>query len=109
MEAKSNSVFYSILNLWSFISKKRKKHFYLLLVLMLASAFAEILSLGSIIPFIAMLTSPDRLLEIQFIKSASLYFGINDKYLLITFTCIFCFAVIIAAYAESYFYISQLS
>ncbi len=49
--------------LWHHISPRRRGQFGLLLVLMLLASFAEILSIGSVLPFLAVLTAPDRVFE----------------------------------------------
>lgn len=53
--------------LWSHISSSRKKQFFYLLGLTVVSAFAEILSLGAVLPFIGILTNPDRVLHYPFV------------------------------------------
>ncbi len=46
--------------LWNHISLRRRKQFCLLLVLMLMASFAEIISIGAVLPFLGALTSPDH-------------------------------------------------
>jgi len=46
--------------LWHHISPRRRGQFGLLLVLMLLASFAEILSIGAVLPFLGALTAPDR-------------------------------------------------
>jgi ABC-type multidrug transport system fused ATPase/permease subunit len=46
--------------LWHHISSRRRRQFGLLLVLMLLASFAEILSIGAVLPFLGVLTAPDR-------------------------------------------------
>lgn len=46
--------------LWLHISSKRRGQFSLLLVLMVFGSFAEIFSIGAILPFLAVLTDPAR-------------------------------------------------
>ena len=46
--------------LWRHVSMRRRKQFGLLLVLMVLASFAEILSIGSVLPFLGVLTAPDR-------------------------------------------------
>ena len=45
--------------LWQHISPRRRWQFGLLLVLMLFASFAEVLSIGSVLPFLGVLTAPD--------------------------------------------------
>lgn len=49
--------------LWHHISPRRRGQFGLMLVLMLVASFAEILSIGAVLPFLAVLTSPERVFE----------------------------------------------
>ena len=54
--------------LWHHISPRRRGQFGLLLILMIGASFAEILSIGAVLPFLAVLTAPERvfkLLEVQ--------------------------------------------
>jgi ABC-type bacteriocin/lantibiotic exporter with double-glycine peptidase domain len=46
--------------LWHHISPQRRSQFGLLLVLMLLTSFAEVLSIGAVLPFLGVLTSPER-------------------------------------------------
>lgn len=46
--------------LWHHISPRRRGQFGLLLVLMLLASFAEILSIGAVLPFLGVLTAPER-------------------------------------------------
>lgn len=46
--------------LWCHVSPRRRAQFGLLLVLMVLTSFAEILSIGAVLPFLGVLTSPER-------------------------------------------------
>jgi len=48
--------------LWSKLSFRRRKQFALLSLLMLAGGMAEVVSLGAVIPFLAALASPEKVL-----------------------------------------------
>ena len=47
--------------LWHHVSFRRRGQFSLLLVMMLVTSFAEVLSIGSVMPFLAVLTAPERI------------------------------------------------
>jgi len=98
MEKLKNNSFFNnnLFKLWSFIERKRKIYFLLLLFLMVISVFAEILSLGSIIPFITILTDPNRLYNLYLVSEFINIFNIEQDQLLIIFTIFFCSTVIIA-------------
>jgi ATP-binding cassette, subfamily B, bacterial PglK len=49
-----------LLRLWLHLSQRRKLQFGLVSVLMLVSAFAEIVSLGAVLPFLGILISPEK-------------------------------------------------
>lgn len=54
--------------LWCHISPRRRRQFGLLLILMIGASFAEILSIGAVLPFLGVLTAPDRMFENQAAK-----------------------------------------
>ena len=56
-----SSLFFLFRCIWGYISRKRKFQFYLLLGLTILSAFAEVISLGAVLPFIAIITQPEEL------------------------------------------------
>lgn len=89
---KNNSVNYSLrsllLSLWGFISPRRKNQFLLLFFLMIATSITEIVSIGAVLPFLAILTAPDRLFELDFLKFLIDFFEFktpNDLLLPLTF------------------------
>lgn len=49
--------------LWHYISPRRRGQFGLLLVLMILASFAEIISIGAVLPFLGVLTVPGRVFE----------------------------------------------
>lgn len=49
--------------LWSHLGARRRVQYLLLLVLMLAATFAEVLSLGAVLPFLGILISPVKIFE----------------------------------------------
>ena len=81
--------------LWQNIKLKRKKQLTLLIVLMIISGFLEIVSLATIIPFIGVITNPERLLQKDWVREFCLYMNITDKSELTTVaTGFFIFAAI---------------
>jgi ABC-type bacteriocin/lantibiotic exporter with double-glycine peptidase domain len=59
----SQSITTLLKRLWHHISPRRRGQFGLLLVLMLLASFAEILSIGAVLPFLGVLTVPERVFE----------------------------------------------
>lgn len=52
-----------IKRLWQHIGPRRRAQFWLLLGLMILSSFAEVLSIGAVLPFLGALTAPDRIFQ----------------------------------------------
>jgi len=84
--------------LWRHITTRRHKQFGLLLILMIIASFAEIISIGAVLPFIGALTAPNRVFEHPaaqpFIKMLSL---LSAEEILLPLTIAFCIAAVCAA------------
>ena len=52
-----------IISLWHHLSKLRKRQLYMLLVLMFIASIAEVISIGLVIPFLGILTSPEQIYQ----------------------------------------------
>ena len=84
-------------SLWHHISLRRRRQFTLLLVLMLLTSFAEILSIGSVLPFLGVLTAPERIFEIPVVQPVIEALKLTEpKQLLLPLTIIFGLATLIA-------------
>jgi ABC-type multidrug transport system fused ATPase/permease subunit len=59
----SQSIIQLLKRLWHHISRRRRRQFGILLVVMLLTSFAEILSIGAVLPFLGVLTSPERVFK----------------------------------------------
>ena len=82
----------SLLHLWSHISLKRRKQYVLLLLLMIIASFAEVISLGSLIPFLGALTNPEKIFSNEFLQPFFIFFDLhnsNEVVIFLMFT--FCF------------------
>lgn len=83
--------------LWHHISPHRRGQFGLLLMLMLLVSFAEILSIGAILPFLGVLTAPERIFELHYIQPVVQALNLTEpKQLLLPLTFIFAVAALIA-------------
>lgn len=92
------SVLQLLVSLLKRITKRRKFQLFVLLILILASSFAEIFSLTLLIPFLTLLSDPSKILENNFIQMIDRFWTIESSIQLIfPITFIFCFATIIAA------------
>ena len=57
-----------LIQIWRHVSNRRKKQFFYILILSIFSAFFEIVSLGTLLPFIAAMTDPSSIFNISWIK-----------------------------------------
>jgi len=85
------------LRLWQAIGQPRRRQFKLLLVLMILSSLAEVISVGAVLPFLSALANPNRLLEHPTLVSTFDYLGVStDSEVIIAATAGFCAAVLFA-------------
>ena len=84
---------YSIINLfvrlWTHINEVRRRQLGFLLLLILLTSFAEILSIGSVFPFLGALTSPDLIFKSPLAQPIIQYIGLTTKSELVIFLTIF--------------------
>lgn len=84
--------------LWNHFSSRRKGQFGLLLGLMVLASLAEILSIGSVLPFLAVLTDPQRIFDFPLTQPLIKVLGINTaSQLLLPLTATFCITAVLAA------------
>jgi ATP-binding cassette, subfamily B, bacterial PglK len=85
------------IRLWFHISPRRRRQFGLLLVLMLLTSFSEILSIGAVLPFLGVLTSPERIFELSVAKPLIQALKLTEPtQLLLPLTIVFGAATLIA-------------
>jgi ATP-binding cassette, subfamily B, bacterial PglK len=83
--------------LWRQISPRRRWQYGLLIVLMLFGAFADILSIGAVLPFIGAMADPVKVFEHPAAQLIIQVFGLTQPdQLLMPLTIIFCLAVLMA-------------
>ena len=83
--------------LWKKLSKKRHTEIIALFVLMILSAVAEIVSIGSVIPFLGSLTAPERLFVNPYMGPVILFFGYDQPaQLILPLTIFFVTAALLA-------------
>lgn len=84
-------------NLWNHLSNRRKIQFLSLLILMLVSAFLDIISIGAILPFLGVLTAPEQLLDHKLMENVVLFLKIDSaNQLILPLTITFVLAALIA-------------
>jgi len=85
-------------SLWTFQTDRRKKQFWLLLVLTILSAMLEVVSLGAVLPFLGILIDPEKLHSMQEVQPLIQFANItNPTELILPVTIIFIVVVLIAA------------
>ena len=72
------SSFALIVSFWQKVSERRKVQIKALMILMLFNGLCEIISIGSVVPFLSVLVNSKNLWEKPFIKEISSNFGIQD-------------------------------
>lgn len=83
--------------LWRHLSRRRRMQFGLLLLLMIIASFTEVLSIGAILPFLAILTAPSRVLAHPNAQPIIHALGINSpEQLLLPLTIAFGLAAVVA-------------
>ena len=83
--------------LWYHISPRRRGQFGLLLILMILASFAEILSIGAVLPFLGVLTAPGRVFELPAAQPFIQALGLNTPdQLLLPLTIAFGLAALMA-------------
>lgn len=94
---RNPTIFSLISRLWQHIAYRRKYQYILLLFLMIIASFAEVVSIGSLIPFLTALTNPDKILSNDLIYSIVKILGIESSdQVLILFTITFCFFALLS-------------
>jgi ATP-binding cassette, subfamily B, bacterial PglK len=78
MTIQKKSLIKLYIRLWKHISSVRRRQFFLLLLLTIICSFAEIVSLASVVPFIAIITQPEIIFDYPFIESFVKIFGIEE-------------------------------
>lgn len=67
------------ISIFKFLNKKRKIELLFLLLLIILSSLSEVFTLVSIIPFLLVITDPEKILEIRYINSLSQILNLNTQ------------------------------
>lgn len=87
----------TLTRLWGHLSKRRQSQFYLFLVLTVLGSFIEVLSLGAIIPFLAALSNPDKMLTFPVISEILNYLNVTKhNQIMLLLTLFFSAAALLA-------------
>ena len=54
--------------LWKHLDKNKRIKFFFLIIIMIFASFAEVISIGAVIPFLGAMTTPEAIMEISYLK-----------------------------------------
>jgi ABC-type multidrug transport system fused ATPase/permease subunit len=78
--------------IWRQLSPAKRREFFQVMALMVAAAIFDVFSLGAVIPFLALLADPDRILEYPAVQQTLAGIGLEDKAeILLSATLLFAF------------------
>jgi ABC-type multidrug transport system fused ATPase/permease subunit len=84
--------------IWCHLSRRRRLQLAVLLLVILASGLAELVSLGAVLPFLAVLSNPQQLWQQPLIQALALRVGYNQpQQLVLPATAAFALAAVLAA------------
>jgi len=84
-------------NLWSHLSKRRQKQFWLILLLMLFASMMEVVSVGAVLPFLGVLAAPDQVYQHPLAQPLIQVLDITESsQLILPMTILFIAAVLLA-------------
>lgn len=94
----SQTNLYNLLKrLWHHLGLRRQRQFVLLFCLMMLSAFAEMISLGAVMPFLGVLISPDRVFNYSIVAKTAKVWGIaSPADLVLLLSIVFAVAALFA-------------
>lgn len=97
MPQSNESIIVLLKRLWSHLAKKRKVQFSVLMVLMIVTAFAEVFSLGAVLPFLAVLTDPEQVFHITIVRRLAGLIGVTTPQgMLLPLTILFGLAALLS-------------
>lgn len=86
-----------LVRLWKHISSRRRMQYGLLVVLMVLASFAEVISIGAVLPFLGVLTAPDRVFNDPVAHKLIQALGVTEpSELLFPLTVVFCVSAVFA-------------
>ena len=88
----------AIRRLWAQLPDPRRKQFYLLLVLIVITSLSEVVTIGTVLPFLGALISPEKVLFNIYMEPTFRGLGVETpEQLLLPLTIIFILATIVSA------------
>jgi ATP-binding cassette, subfamily B, bacterial PglK len=87
--------------LWQHLTARRKKQFWLLLILMIIASLLEAVSMGAVVPFLGVLVAPDQIFHHHLAQPLIQILEItNSNQLLLPLTILFISSVLIATVVQ---------
>ena len=87
-----------IIQLWLHLKAPRHNQFILLFILTLLGAFVEVISLGAVVPFLGVLSSPETAFSQPYVADISSVIGVHTaEQLILPLTVVFIVAAVFAA------------
>lgn len=97
MPHSKESIVVLLKRLWRNLSKKRKTQFSILMVLMILTSFAEVFSLGALLPFLAVLTDPERVFRYDIVRKLAGLADVTTPHgMLLSLTVVFAVAALLS-------------
>jgi ABC-type multidrug transport system fused ATPase/permease subunit len=94
---KTDSLWQLIIRLWHAISTRHRRQFFILLTLMVIGSFAEVISIGAVLPFLAALLSPESVFKHSSLLASLIDFNeLSPKQIMLLMTVAFCATSLIA-------------
>ena len=87
----------NFVKIWSQLNNKSKRRSLIILIMMLMSAIFESLSIAAIVPFLTIISEPEKIIKIPFIDYFLNYLSFNNSNnLLFFFIFLFCLVIILS-------------
>lgn len=97
IKLKNKTIIQLCLKLWHRLGRVRQRQFLLLFVLMVIASFAEILSIGLILPFLGLLADPEKVFNHEYAQPFIKSFNISSsEEMLLPVVIAFCLAALIS-------------
>jgi len=83
--------------LWRHLTKRRQKQFSLLLILMVIASLVEIISIGAVLPFLGVLTAPEKVYQYTLMQPVIQILALTEpRQLILPLTILFITATLLA-------------
>ena len=94
MKASNTSL---LISFWKYLDKRHKRRAWLIFILMIIVSFTEVISIGAILPFLGVLTSPELVYQNAFMQPIIQTLELNSaNQLILPLTIVFIAAALIA-------------